>query len=297
MTCADDMRSRFWSTSAAQALMIVAALFVFRETYGPTILESRAARLRQNTGSYYYTDASRFHSRQTSSFKVIQRSVSRPLRMLLFHPIIQINGLLSAFSYGVLYLVLTTFSDIWVTEYHETIAISGLHYLAIAFAEIAGSQVSGQLMDWSYSKLKHHFGQTGEEVPEYRIPIIFPFAFLAPLGMFLYGWAIHFHLRWPIVDLGVFILCFGMQVAGMQLQAYVIDTYADHVSSAMAATQFLSSLTAFAFPLFAPKLYRALGLGWGNSAIGLVALAIGVPAPLAIWVWGKKLREKARPTY
>lgn len=90
---------------------------------------------------------------------------------------------------------------------------------------------------------------------------------------------------------------FGLQVAGQVLQGYVIDAYQDHVSSAMAATQFLKSLTAFAFPLFAPRLYQTLGYNWGNSMLAFTALAIGVPAPLIIWVWGAKLRAKARSSY
>ena len=88
-----------------------------------------------------------------------------------------------------------------------------------------------------------------------------------------------------------------MQVAGQPLQAYVIDAYADHVSSAMAAIQFLKSLTAFAFPLFAPRLYDALGYNWGNSALAFVCLGIGVPAPLILWFWGARLRAKTASSY
>jgi hypothetical protein len=42
--------------------------------------------------------------------------------------------------------------------------------------------------------------------------------------------------------------------------AYVIDCYGEHVSSAMAARQFSSSLMAFLFPLFAPSLYGKVSI-------------------------------------
>ena len=110
-------RRRFWSTSMAQAVMIVAAFFVFRETYGPKILEQRAKQLRQSTGRYFYTATAREHGGR-SLVKILQRSLSRPIRLLLFHPIIQINGLLSAFQYGVLYIILSTYSTVWTDIYH-----------------------------------------------------------------------------------------------------------------------------------------------------------------------------------
>jgi hypothetical protein len=90
---------------------------------------------------------------------------------------------------------------------------------------------------------------------------------------------------------------FGMQTSGMALQAYTIDAYPEHTSSAMAATQFLRSLTAFLFPLFTPYMYNALGYGWGNSAMGLASLVLGFLGPSVLWYWGAGLRKKARSTY
>lgn len=99
--------------------------------------------------------------------------------------------------------MLATFSTVWIDFYHEAISTSGLHYFAIAFGEIAGSQVGGYLMDWSYRKLKARYQQG--DVPEHRVPLVFPFAILAPLGLVLYGWAIYYRLPWPAVDSGVIV--------------------------------------------------------------------------------------------
>lgn len=130
-------------------------------------------------------------------------------------------------------------------------------------------------------------------MPEFRVPIMVPPAIVTPLGLFVYGWAAQKHAHWIVVDLEAFVLCFGMQIGGQALQAYVIDSYPDHTSSASAASQFLKSLTAFGFPLFAPKMYQALGYGWGNSTLAFVAITIGIPAPLGIWWYGPRLRAKA----
>jgi hypothetical protein len=49
--------------------------------------------------------------------------------------------------------------------------------------------------------------------------------------------------------------------------------------------------------LFAPKVYSSLGYGWGNTTVAVIALAIGIPAPLLVWKVGPGLRTKARSSY
>lgn len=70
-----------------------------------------------------------------------------------------------------------------------------------------------------------------------------------------------------------------------------MDSYSEYVASASAASQFLRSIFAFAFPLFAPALYARLGYGWGNSTLAFIMLAFGVPGPFLIWGVGARLRR------
>lgn len=281
----------FWSTSAFQGVMTAVSFFAFHETYPQRILQQRAEKKRSETGdSRYVTAAERLHA-GTSAVKAISRSLTRPLRLLLFHPIVQLISVISALSYGILYIMLATFSDLWVTAYGQPVDISGLHYIAVALGEIVGSQISGHVMDTVYRKLKDRSGDAGR--PEYHVPTMLPGAVLAPVGLILYGWAAQAHRHWIVVDIGMFITTFGLQIAGMPTQAYIIDSYPEHASSATAASQLLRSLMAFTFPLFAPAMYRALGYGWGNSLLALITLIFGVPAPLLLWWRGPQLRARA----
>lgn len=77
----------------------------------------------------------------------------------------------------------------------------------------------------------------------------------------------------------------------------MIDAYGDQTTSAMAANQFLKSLGAFLFPLFAPSMYQALGYGWANVVIAFLWVVISVPLMLYIWRFGAKLRAKATIIY
>lgn len=285
----------FWSTSAFQGAMTLVSFFAFHETYPQLILRRRAAKKRSETGDpRYVTAAERLHI-ETSSIKVISRSLTRPLRLLIFHPIIQLISVISALNYGMLYIILATFSDLWVVAYGQPVDISGLHYIAVALGEIVGSQISGYVMDRIYRRLRTRAGDAGRA--EYRIPMMLPGAILAPAGLLLYGWAAQTHRHWIVVDIGMLVTTFGLQIAGMPTQAYIIDSYPEHASSATVASQLLRSLMAFTFPLFAPAMYHALGYGLGNSLLALITLVFGIPAPLLLWWCGPRLRARARESY
>lgn len=286
----------FWSTSILQGVLVVLSFILFHETHAPTILRKRAKRLRRTTGNLLlFTQEERVDSVHSKTW-ILVRSLTRPVRLLLFHPIVQIQALLSGFTYGLSYLVLSTFSDLWIKQYHERVSISGIHYISMCIGEIVGAQIGGPLMDFVYRKLKSRQG-SGLEVPEYRVPIMLIGALLTPVGLFLYGWSAQKHTPWIVVDIGAGLLSFGMQLSMIGLQAYVIDSYPDHTGSASAASQFLRSLTAFGFPLFAPSMYSSLGYGWGNNTLAFACIGIGIPAPFLIWKYGAKLRAKAQSSY
>jgi MFS family permease len=187
-----------------------------------------------------------------------------------------------------LYFALASFSQLFVNKYQESISISGLHYIALAIGEIAGTLLCGPLMDRMYQILT---SRAGKSSPELRIPFLIPSILLTPAGFLLYGWAAEYQLTWIAVDLGGAILTMGMQVFSTTLSAYVMDAYpAEYISSASAATQLLSSLLAFAFPLFADRLYAALGYGWGNTLLAFLSVSIALPATCVLWKYGERLR-------
>ena len=288
-------RWMFWSTSAFQAVMILVSFPAFQECYAPLILRRRAEKLRKSTtDSRYYTLAEQ-RDVGRSAVAVVSRSLSRPLRMLVFHPIVQVAAVISGFQYGVLYIILSTFSDMWVRQYNQSVEISGLHYIAVAIGEILGAQVGGALMDRLFKRLRAR--REGEWKPEYHIPLMLPSALLSAVGLSLFGWLVQYNVHWAAVDTAVVLALSSMQISGTPLQAYIIDIYPEHASSATAAQQFLRSLAAFALPLASPKMYSELGYGWGNSMLAFMTLAFAVPAPLLLWYFGPSLREKARSSY
>lgn len=290
-------RWMFWATSIFQAVMILVSFSSFRETFAPLILRRRAERLRKETNDQRYQTLEERLYGDKSVLSELSRALSRPMRLLIFHPIIQVNSVIAAFHYGILYIVLSTFATLWVDQYNQSLEISGLHYIACALGEVAGSQLGGPLMDYMFKRRVRSSDSTCEPEPESRIPLAIPAAILSPLGLLMYGWCARYQVHWVAVDVGIFMTTFGMQMTSMALTAYVIDAYADHTSSAMAASQFLKSLTAFLFPLFAPIMFERLGYGWGSSTMAFASLLFGIPAPILMWKYGAKLRTKAQSSY
>lgn len=276
--------------------MIAVSFTAFKETYAPVILARRAKQLRKDTGDpRYYTEHERL-SAHKSVFSILSSALTRPLRLLLFHPIIIIASANLAFDYGILYIVLTSFAQLWTDYYHVSVEMSGLHYLAVALGELADAQVGAPMID-RYYRWKEAQYSDGGLAPKYRLLVIFPGALLAPVGLFIYGWTAEHRVHWVAVNVGVFIAMSGSQMSGMAWQVYIMDAYSDHTSSARAATQFPASLTAFLFPLFVPTMHRAMGYGWSNTAMAFASLILAVPGPIALWYHGARLRARTRSTY
>lgn len=285
----------FWSTSAVQGVLTILSFIMFRETYAPVILGRKAARLRKLCNDDRYQSLiERFETGRSVTW-VLRKSLTRPLRMLLTHPIAQSQAIISGLSYGFLYLILSTFSEMWTTRYHYSLTISGLHYLAPALGEIIGAKLGGPILDKTYRLMAQR--ADGVPQPEFRMPVMIPGSIAGACGLLMYGWAAQGRAPWIVVDIGVLIWSCGEMIEGQALTAYTIDSYPDHASSASAASQFARSMTAFSFPLFAPSLYRTLQYGWGNSVLALCALIVGIPAPLLIAKYGPRWRERTRDSY
>jgi len=75
----------------------------------------------------------------------------------------------------------------------------------------------------------------------------------------------------------------------MTVSTYLVDAFTTYAASAMAANTVFRSLAGALLPLAGPKMYERLGLGWGNSLLGFIALAL-CPLPVIFYVYGERIR-------
>jgi MFS family permease len=277
----------FWVLSCFDAALIVVAFFAFPETYGQLLLHRKAANLAKQTGKLYYTEYD-VHKQPLAT--KLKNGLLRPCRLLATQPIIQVMALFLSFNYGTLFFVLTSYATIWTKKYGQSVTISGVHYIALVIGYTIAAQGGARITDKVWKHLKAKAG--GQTAPEYRVPLMIPGLMLIPVGLFWYGWAAEAHTPWPVVDVGVGFFGCGVILSTQAMQQYVMESFREHVASATAASQFLRSVFAFCFPLFAPALYNSLGYGWGNTTIALVFLALAIPSPFVLWFWGARLRAK-----
>lgn len=141
-----------------------------------------------------------------------------------------------------------------------------------------------------YARFQKRYNTT-EGVPEWRIPPMILGGILTPAGLLVDGWAAQARLHFLVPNLGCALLATGLIVAFQSAQAYMVDAYgARHAASAAAVGAFLRTMCGFAFPLFAPAMYGALDLGWGNTLLAGAAAAVAIPSPALFWWYGEKLR-------
>ncbi|KAI1078848.1 MFS general substrate transporter [Whalleya microplaca] len=285
-------RWTFWILSIYDGLLVLIAIPVFQETYDVILLHRKAVKLRKATGKPYYTET--HDASETLSSKLFL-SLTRPFRLLVTQPTLQVVALFLAYNFGILYIVLSTFASLWIERYGQSVSDSGLHYIALVIGYTVAAQAGGQVMDYLWGYLKAKAGDN--TAPEYRVPLMIPGAILIPTGLFIYGWTAEHKTHWIVPDIGIAIFGCGIILNTQALQAYVMESYRKYVASASAASQFLRSIAGFAFPIFAPAMYQNLGYGWGNSLLAFTFIAIGWPAPFLLWKFGAKLRALGKPQW
>ena len=220
---------------------------------------------------------------------VLRTSLVRPFILLGTQPIMQVLALYMAYCYGLMYLVLSTFPTVWEGTYGESV---GLNYISLGVGFFLGTQITAPINDRIYRKLKKRNNNEGR--PEFRVPLMVPGALLVPAGLFIYGWTSYFRVHWIAPNIGAALFAAGTIISFQCTQTYIVDAYTRYAASAVGAATVLRSMAGFGFPLFAPYMYAALGLGWGNSLLGFLAIGLGIPAPLLLWKYGKALREKSQ---
>lgn len=138
-------------------------------------------------------------------------SIVRPTKMLFLSPIVFLLSLYVAIIYGYLYLLFTTISDVFETQYGFSQGSVGLSYLGIGIGSLVGLVTLGSTSDRILKRLSEKNG--GVKKPEYRLPAMIPGSFFVPVSLFMYGWTAYYKTHWIVPIIGTSFLGVGMLIS------------------------------------------------------------------------------------
>ena len=287
ITEAVGWRWAFWVLAIAAGVLAIPMAVALQESYAPVILERKVARLRKETGNELLRSKLDIGLSPADYFK---RGIIRPLKMLFKSPIINITSLYMAISYGYLYLMFTTMTTVFQDTYGFSTGTVGLAYLGLGVGSLLGILYTSISSDRAVRKQAAQ-SESGHAAPEYRLPALPLGAFLIPVGLFIYGWTAKYKVHWIVPILSHVPIGIGNLMVFMSIQMYLVDAFSIYAASAIAVNTVVRSIAGALLPMAGLPMFDTLGLGWGNSLLGFLALAT-VPAAFALMKWGGFLRKK-----
>ncbi|KAK0527901.1 hypothetical protein OC835_004837 [Tilletia horrida] len=281
----------FWVVLIASGFVAGFGFLTLPETYAPVILAKKRSKLVKETGNTKLHTIFELQNSETFATR-LRRNFIRPFVFIVTQPAVQALSTYMMIVYGTMYVLLSDVDSTFRRTYNEGPGIASLHYISLGLGFTVGGQVGGRVVDRVYRNLKKKNGGVGR--PEFKLPFMCAASPLVPAGLLLYGWTIQYAVHWIVPDIGLFLFGVGMMSSFLCTQNFLVDAYQLYAASAVGAAVFLRSVAGFALPLASPALYGNLGNGWGNSVLALIAAAIGIPAPFALYKYGPYLRKKSK---
>lgn len=272
------------------SISVLLLIFLYKESHHPIILVRKAEILRRRTKNWAIHAA---HEETSLSVKVIiEKYITRPVRMLFTEPIIFLITLYNAFIYGILYLCITAIPLIFMGEYKFSQGVAELPYLAMLIGILIGYLLLSY-MDRRYISSMERNG--GDPIAEERLPPMQVGGFFFAGGLFWLCWTGQFaeKFHWIVPSLGLGCVGIGLVLVFIPCMNYVIDCYLHSAASALAAMTLLRSSLAASFPLFSRQMFDNMQIKWAGTLLGCFAILL-IPVPFLFYKYGSIIRGKSK---
>ncbi|KAL0939592.1 MFS transporter [Colletotrichum truncatum] len=267
----------------------ICLMFTLKETYAPTILQRKAARLRKET------DDPRWWCRydeKVSKLHLLKVNLSRPFIFSFTEPILWFFNIWISLIYGILYLCFVAYPIVFSQHRGWGPGISGLAFIGIGIGTILAIVSEPIFRRIINSHPKDPV--TGRVPPEATARVMTIGAILTPIGQLVFAWtSLPTSIHWAVPIAFGIPFGAGNTISFIYGSNYLAGAYGIYAASALAGNAVMRSLFGGTLPLAGPSMYRALTPQWAGTLCGLLEVAL-IPIPLIFWRYGERIRSKSR---
>ncbi|KAF2804990.1 MFS general substrate transporter [Mytilinidion resinicola] len=274
---------------------------IFRETRCPIILSRRKKRNHQHPpeldDANPNTPNTAKHPIPLTALKAFLASnILRPLLLLTTEPVVASFTLLSALSYGLLFLATQSVPQVYAALYAFSEPSTGLIQASIVVGEVLGFLACASIGDPYFARASAGTARIlggPPQLPEVRLYLAIPASFIGLAGgLFVYGWTAYADVTFWAPAVGLLLVGFGSVVVMQAIMMYITDAYAKYAASASAAVCFGENMAAAFLPLASQSMYSNLRFHWASSLLAFVAVALSCAPVVLVWK-GRAIREKS----
>ncbi|EPE35905.1 MFS general substrate transporter [Glarea lozoyensis ATCC 20868] len=281
----------YWIQLILAGCVYILITFTVPETYAPTILARRAAKLRKSTGESDHVTEQDLDLRPfTERLRVF---LIRPFQLLFGELIVFLVSVYMSVLYGLLYMFFVAFPIVFQEGKGYSAGITGLMFIPLAVGVVA-SACCAPWVNAHYLKMCQKYN--GAPPPEVRLFPMMVSCWFIPIGLFVFAWTSYPHLIWVGPALGGFPVGFGFIFLYNSANNYIVDSYQHQAASALAAKTFIRSFWGAAVVLFTEQMYARCGYQWASSILAFISLAC-CAIPYVFYFYGEKIRRHSKYAY
>ncbi|PPQ85275.1 hypothetical protein CVT25_010048 [Psilocybe cyanescens] len=246
------------------------------ETRSSVILEKTAKKLRHAS-----KDARYYSVQSAAKLKLSQRiyiSCTRPISDL---PHIWIG-----FAWGVYFCMIESIPGVFKTLHGFNEGQIGSVYTTMALGSLLGF-LTNRYQERLYRK---YVSTRGAQA---RLHLSCVAGFLFPISMFMFAWSATSKVPWIVLVVALSIYLWAVSTIYMTIFTYLADCYGMYASSALAGQSLCRNLMATIFPLFAERMFRALGYRWANTIFAIAGTVMS-PIPIILFFYGPRILARSK---
>ncbi|KAI3544731.1 major facilitator superfamily transporter [Colletotrichum abscissum] len=225
---------------------------------------------------------------------LVRISVLRPGKILLTEPLVVMVALISASSWGMIYLFTESLTVVYVSlGFTKTQA--SLPFLAIAVGVVF--TFLPRLWDMKVVRDRQR-KQIPIQPPLTREDKIIGFAFAAPalaIGLAWFAWTVPPlvpGVHWAVPTASLVLVGFAVNETAHTLSGYLADSYLLYSASAFSGLALVRAVASGLMPLVAHEMYAGLNANYAGTILAGLAAAFCV-TPWVFFRFSKRLRQRS----